>query len=263
MKNMLLFLAISSFSWLATAPAQAEDWTKRWTVDVKPELRVTAGDASISVEVGSDGEISALVRTRGVGIGGSGVRITEHQDANRVELEIREPSSHFSFGMRSIEVHLRVPRQLSADIHTGDGSIKLTGLHGALRVNTGDGSINGEDLDGSLDAHSGDGSLHVSGRFDELKVRTSDGSVDVEARAGSRMATDWRVETGDGSVHLGVPRDLAADISLRTGDGSIHFDLPLTVQSNHREHEVEGKLNGGGPQLNVRTGDGSIRLGAL
>lgn len=248
---------------LASTTVQAAEWTKRWAVSANPELRLTAGDASIALEVGNDREITAVVRTRNVEIGGGGLRITDQQDGNRVELELREPTTHFSFGFRSIEVRLRVPRELITDVRTGDGSIRLTGLHGSLRVNTGDGSIQGDDLDGALDARTGDGSLRVSGRFDDLKVRTSDGSVDVQANRGSRMRTDWRVETGDGSVRLTVPRDLAANVHLQTGDGSIHFDLPLLVKGMRNEHQVEGKLNGGGPTLEVHTGDGSIHLGAL
>lgn len=246
-----------------SSAARADEWTKRWPVNGKPELRVTAGDASIAVEVGATDEITALVRTRGISIGNSDLRITEHQDGNRVELELREPSTHFNFASRSIEVRLRVPRELLADLHTGDGSIKLKGLHGVIRVHTGDGSIQGDDLDGGFDARTGDGSMHINGRFDDLKLRTSDGSVDIQASHGSRMATEWRVETGDGSVHMGVPRDLAANIELRTGDGSIHSDLPLTVEGTKKEHELEGKLNGGGPSLSVRTGDGSISLGEI
>ena len=256
-----IYSAVLGF--MSLTGAYGEEWTKSWRVQTHPELRVTAGDASVSIEVGSGSEISALVRTRGIDIGSSGVRITDHQDGNRVELEVREPSMRWGWGMRSIEVHLKVPRELRADVHTGDGSIHLNGLHGAIRVNTGDGSIQGDDLDGALDARSGDGSLHVRGRFDDLNVRTSDGSVEVHAMRGSKLNSGWHVETGDGSVHLSIPRDLAADVQLRTGDGSIHSDLPLTVQGVRREHELQGKLNGGGPFLEVRTGDGSITLSAL
>jgi hypothetical protein len=257
-----LFVAVIGFSLAACPEVRAGEWTKHWTIQPKPELRVTTGDASVSLEVGGDSEISAVVRTKGIEIGGSGLRITDHQDGNRVELEIREPSNHFSWGMRSVEVHLRVPRELTADVHTGDGSIHLAGVRGILRVNTGDGSIQGDDLDGSLDARSGDGSVHIRGRFDDLKVRTIDGSVDVRALEGSRLNSGWRVETGDGSVHLTIPRNLSADVELHTGDGSIHSDLPLVVQGTRREHEVAGKLNGGGPFLEVRTGDGSITISA-
>jgi hypothetical protein len=240
----------------------AEEWTKRWQVSGKPELSISTQDASIDLEVGSSNEIEAIVRTRGYSIGEGGIKIHERQDGNRVELEIREPTMHLSLGNHSINVHVRVPRELVADAHSGDGSIKLDGLHGSLRMDTGDGSIQGENLDGDLEARSGDGSLHLDGRFDKLQVRTSDGSVTVRARSGSRMSSNWRIETGDGSVRLDVPHELAADVQLRTGDGRIHLKLPLTVRGTQSEHEIEGKLNGGGPSLEVRTGDGSISVGA-
>jgi hypothetical protein len=261
--HFALALASGTFFLSAAAPqARADEWNKRWSVGAKPELRVSSGDASITVEVGSSNEIEAVVRTHGLSIGSAGVKITEHQTGDRVELEVREPHNHWSFGMRSIEVSVRVPRDLMADLHTGDGSIKLRGLHGTVHADTGDGSVEGEDLDGALDVRTGDGSLHIRGRFDRLQLRTSDGSVDVHAAEGSKMSSGWRIETGDGSVRLAVPRNLAADVELRTGDGSIHMDMPLTVEGIKNEHDVHGKLNGGGPVLEVRTGDGSISVNA-
>jgi hypothetical protein len=103
----------------------------------------------------------------------------------------------------------------------------------------------------------------VAGRFDNVQLRTQDGSVEFAAARGSRMQSDWRVQTGDGSVHANLPPDLAADLELRTGDGHIRLDLPLTVSGVESEHEVRGKLNGGGPLLTVRTGDGSITVGSI
>ncbi len=248
---------------LFQAKAGAAEWNKSWSVGPKPELHVVAGDASVQMVAGQDGAIEATVKTRGWSIGDSGIRIIEHQSGNRVDLEVREPSTHFDFGMHSVGIELRVPHELMAEIHTGDGSITMRGVRGALRLDTGDGTIQGEDLDGSLTAHSGDGSVRLGGRFDTLEVHTQDGSVDIQAFHGSRMASDWKVETGDGSVHLGVPRDLPADVEMQTGDGSIHLDLPVTVNGMRNEHEIRGKLNGGGPVLRVRTGDGSIALNAL
>lgn len=240
--------------------AAAEEWNKRWTVGPKPELHVAAGDASIRIEAGDSGAIDATVKTRGWSIGDNGVKILEHQSGNRVDLEVREPSSHFSFGARSVSIEVRVPRELMAEVHTGDGSITLRGLHGSVRMDTGDGNIQGDDLDGALTAHTGDGSVHMNGRFDVLELHTSDGSVDVSVLQGSRVSSDWKVETGDGSVRLELPHDLAADIELETGDGSIHLDMPVTVNGMRSEHEIRGKINGGGPLLRVRTGDGSISV---
>jgi DUF4097 and DUF4098 domain-containing protein YvlB len=247
----------------AASPLRADEWTKQWQVTAKPELHVEADDASVSIEAGAGGEITAWVKTKGVSIGDSGIRVIEHQSGNRVDLEVREPHQHSSWGMRSVEVRVRVPEQLAAEVRTGDGSVHLDGLHGAIRVSTGDGSIRAEGLDGNFEAHSGDGSMHVRGRFDVLRVHTQDGSVEVQAAEGSQLRSDWQVETGDGSVRIGLPRSLAADVQLRTGDGSIHTDIPLNGKTTESEHDVRGKLNGGGSLLNVRTGDGSISLNAL
>ena len=70
----------------------------------------------------------------------------------------------------------------------------------------------------------------------------------------------WRLETGDGSVSLTVPGELAADVDLHTSDGHIDLDMPITTEGQIRQNEVRGKLNGGGSSLTIRTGDGSIHL---
>jgi hypothetical protein len=57
-----------------------------------------------------------------------------------------------------------------------------------------------------------------------------------------------------------VPPGLAADLDAHTGDGSIHVDLPGASGSQKSEHMVLAKLNGGGPALVLRTGDGSITV---
>lgn len=252
---LLLLLGIA-----IVGDARSEEWRKRWNVGEKPELHVSAGDASVSVEPGSNDSIEASVTTRGWSIGDGGVRITEHQNGSRVELDIRLPQSHFSWGNRSVQVSVRAPRQILADIHTGDGSITLRDLAGSIRADTGDGSIEASHVDGALDAHTGDGSVHVSGRFDNLRLHTQDGSVTLDVLHGSRVSSDWRVQTGDGSVQLRLPKDLNANLELHTGDGRIQFDLPLTVTGTQSEHAVQGKLNGGGPVVLVRTGDGSISV---
>jgi hypothetical protein len=250
-----LFLAVSICS--------ADQWNKSWPVGPKPELHVMAGDAAIVVEAVGGNSIEATLRTRGYSIGGSGVKIAEHQTGDRVDLEIRNPPMHFNFGDHSIRLELRVPKELTGYLRTGDGSITLRGVHGPMQVDTGDGSIHGEGLDGMLDAHSGDGSVHLSGRFDNLQVRTQDGSVDVDVLRGSRMQSDWRIHTGDGSVRLNLPRDFAADLDLHTGDGHIRMNLPASLSGTKKENEIRGKLNGGGALFTVRTGDGSVSLNPL
>ena len=91
-------------------------------------------------------------------------------------------------------------------------------------------------------------------------MRTNDGRVDVEAQKGSKLAPDWSLASGDGPISLRVPSDLAATLDLRTGDGRVDVRLPVTITGRVREREMQGTINGGGPLLRIRTGDGSVTL---
>lgn len=248
---------------LAAMAARADEWNKQYQVSGTPEVHISAGDAAIVVEAGSGHEVQANLTTRNWKIGDTGIHVIEHQAGDRIDIEIKEPHEHFSFGNRSVRLVVRVPREMTGYVHTGDGSVTLTGLHGSVQADTGDGSIRADDLDGMLQAHTGDGSVHVQGRFDGLQIHTSDGSVELRALQGSKMKEDWKLETGDGSVRLGLPRDLAANLDLHTGDGSIQMNMDVTVSGKLGGHELRGKMNGGGPQLAVRTGDGSIQIDSI
>ena len=238
-----------------------DDWSKRFTVSGRPELRVNINDGSVTVRSWDRKEIEARVTTVHWRIP-SDVQIIDRQSGDRVELEVRMPHRGFAFnfGPRSVEVELNVPRELRSDIRTGDGSITVDNLHGETHLSTGDGRIEANSLDGTLDAQTGDGRIHARGRFDLLNLHTGDGSIEAEIDNGSRMTSEWTVRTGDGHVTLRLPANFSADLEVHTGDGRIQSDLPVTVSGFRNEHELRGKLNAGGPPFIVRTNDGSIRL---
>jgi hypothetical protein len=78
------------------------------------------------------------------------------------------------------------------------------------------------------------------------------------------MSEDWDITTGDGGVSLYLPADFAAELDAHTGDGSIRNDLDISRDGSEvSRRTVRGRLGGGGRQLRIRTGDGSIRLRTL
>jgi len=263
MSRTLLQLVVAA-ACVSTA-ALADDWSKRFTVSGKPELRVDANDGSVRVRTWDRNEIDAKVTTVGWRIASSEVQIIDRQVGNRVELEVRIPHRPFSamFGHRSIRVEIQVPRELRSDIRTGDGSITVESLRGETRLNTGDGRIDADSVDGKLEASTGDGKIRVRGRFDQLSLHTGDGSIEAEIASGSKMTSEWTVRTGDGHVTLRLPPNFSAELDVHTGDGHIDSDLPVTVSGARRDHELRGRLNAGGPLFTVRTNDGSIRLERL
>ena len=265
------------------SPASAvttDRWERSYAIADRAALHVLTDDGDVRVRSWDRRAIAVRVTTTGWRIGERGVRIEQRQDGDRVELEVRTPHWEFHFGIvvRALRIEVWVPEESDLTletgdgdvavpavrgrlvVRTGDGAISVDGARGDLRLRSGDGRIVGTRLDGALDAHTSDGGLRIDGRFDALALSSGDGSITAEASPGSRMGAPWTVSTGDGRVTLRVPADLRADIDAHTGDGAIDIDLPLTISGRVSRRDVRGTLNGGGPPLRLRSGDGSIRV---
>jgi DUF4097 and DUF4098 domain-containing protein YvlB len=245
--------------------ARAEEWSKNFTIQGKPDLRVATSDANIRVDTWDQNIVGARVLTDRIKIGEDGVRITDHQTGDSVEMEVRLPHR---MGVcmvcihrgRRVEIIIQMPREGRVNLRTGDGSIRLNGLKGGMELESSDGSQEIEGVDGNLRAHAGDGHIRAAGRFDLLDLSTGDGHIEAKVWPGSAVVSGWNLRAGDGSVELNLPENFAADVDLHTGDGHISLDLPLTVEGRLGRSNIHGKLNGGGNLLTVHTGDGSIRL---
>jgi DUF4097 and DUF4098 domain-containing protein YvlB len=256
------WLAVLLLAVAAALPAMADEWSKTYNLTGKPDLRIETSDANIRVTTWDQNTIEAKVITTRYKIGEGGIKVEEHQSGNSVEIDVRFPHRNFTidFGNHHVDVIVQMPREGKVNLHTGDGKIEVAGLKGEMDLRSGDGSENLDSIDGKLRATTGDGHIRANGRFDELDLKTGDGSVEVQAQGGSSLRAGWSLETGDGSVTLGVPGDLAANVDLHTGDGHIDLGMPVTTEGTLRGNDVHGKLNGGGNSLVIHTGDGSIRL---
>ena len=248
---------------VASTGAFADEWNKSFTVSGKADVRVDVTDGEVSVRAWDRNQINARVSTVGWTIGSSEVRVTEHQVGDRVEIEVRTPRMNIAFGTHSVRVEVEVPRELRAEIHTGDGKISGHGLKGEIHLSTGDGAIEADSMDGIFEAKTGDGHIRAAGRWDRLDLETHDGGVEVDVQSGSRMAGGWRVRSGDGRITLRIPQNFAADLDAHTGDGKITVDFPVMTPGTAGTSEFRGKLNGGGEKLILRTGDGAIRVARL
>jgi DUF4097 and DUF4098 domain-containing protein YvlB len=257
-----LLLVTMMLGLIAAVPARADEWSKTFNLTGKPDLRVETSDANIRVDTWDQNTIEAKVTTVRYKIGENGIRIQDHQNGDVVEIDVRYPHHNFNFeyGQHRVDISIHIPREGKVNLRTGDGKIEIAGFKGEMDLYSGDGSETLDAVDGKLRASTSDGHIRANGRFDEMELKTGDGHVEVRATAGSSLASGWRLETGDGNVTLEIPDNLAADVDLHTGDGHIDLDMPVATEGKIRENEVRGKLNGGGPLMTIRTGDGSIHL---
>ena len=259
---------------------------KHFSVSGKPDLAFTTFDGSIEIRPWDKPEVQVVVEKRGrdkhdVDL----IEVKATQDGNRVEITVTEPKNRGGFNLefnnhRSAKLFVSVPASADISARSGDGSIDIENVNGKVQLSSGDGSINGRLLTGAVDAHTGDGaikladvrgdlrvdtgdgSITLGGQLTSVHARSGDGSVIIEAEQGSAAEGDWDIVTGDGSVTLAVPDGFGAELDAHTGDGRIRMeDITLSnVSGALGRNTVKGRLGGGGHNLRVRTGDGSITL---
>lgn len=265
---------------MAASVSQAEEINKTFTVNGHAKVRVQTDDAAVRVSTGDIKQVEVRVVYSGYKLD-KDLHVTTSQNGDSVEV-LAKTGSGFSWnwGVRHsqlrVEVHMPKDADLditsgdgsvevaaisgTVEIRTGDGSISLQDARGDIRLKAGDGSIEGRGLDGKVDAMTGDGHINLEGRFDSLNLKSGDGSVTARANNGSKVLGTWNIHTGDGSVDLELPGQIQANIDASTHDGHISLDIPVTVEGTFSSSRINGKMNGGGSPIVVRTGDGSIHL---
>jgi hypothetical protein len=147
-------------------------------------------------------------------------------------------------GDGQVEYRITLPRRADLDVTTVNGGVEIVGVSGRLRLRSTNGRIDVEDGGGSVDAATTNGGIvaelwELSG-VDDLSLRTT-----------------------NGGIRLSLPADAGAELSAHTTNGSIETDLPLRIHGRLHRTRIEGTLNSGGPQLDLSTTNGSIRIASL
>jgi len=264
----------------AATGVRADEVDKTFPVTGRARVSVQTDDGGVRVTTGDIKQVEVRVVFTGYKLDRD-LRVITEQNGDAVNIVAKSISGGFwNWGARHtslrVEVHMPKDADLTVrsgdgsveadsinggiDITTGDGSITVQGAKGNIHFHSGDGHIEARGLDGSVDASSGDGHINLEGRFDALSIKTGDGSVTARAMAGSKVASNWNIRTGDGSVDLEVPGDLQANVDASTHDGHISMGLPVMVEGTFSSSSIRGKMNGGGQTLSIHTGDGSIHL---
>lgn len=121
-------------------------------------------------------------------------------------------------------------------------------------------TVNGEidaiDLRGDAMAYTvnGDISLSTSGYGE---ANTVNGSISATI---GRVVDGLNFETVNGTITLNLPDDASADLQGSTVSGSITSDFPVSIMGRFGPKHMSGTIGDGGPDINLKTVNGSIRL---
>jgi hypothetical protein len=151
---------------------------------------------------------------------------------------------------------------------TGGGNIDLGDIGGAVEMDTGGGSIRLNSAKGLVRAQTGGGSIELYG-VPSARVETGAGGITVKIINTGAERSDSVLETSAGDVTVYIASDVAISVRASVDLGNGHHitsdfpDIHIAGEGDQwgpRTLNAEGKLNGGGPVLKVRTTTGDIRF---
>lgn len=162
-------------------------------------------------------------------------------------------------------------------INAGAGKVDLSEFSGEGTINSGVGHITADHFSGKLKIHTGTGGLHV--RANQMKegvidLETGAGNVEIsDLRGGLKLhtgtgsvkvsgspASDWSIEDGTGSIEVSMAEKAAFNLKAECGAGNVSIAHPLTTVAAQSGRHVEGKVNGGGPNVTLKVGAGNITI---
>ena len=141
---------------------------------------------------------------------------------------------------------------------TSGGSIKIGNVEGDTDIHTSGGSITIEKAAGQVDAHTSGGSITVHEVMGTIQADTSGGSI--KAHISRQPESSCRLTSSGGSVTVYMADDIRVDVNARTSGGRVNTEFPVPVQGEIKRSQLQAKINGGGPELYLRTSGGSIYL---
>ncbi len=269
----------------------ADEFRESVRVQAGGRLQVDLDAGSVEVETPDREEVSAEARASGWGSGGMEFRLEGDGTDAKFVGKARGFMGGILGGFR-VQVRLRIPERFSVEIRTGGGSIQieeiegeveartsggrieLDGAQGDVELRTSGGGIRVEEVDGNVFAQTSGGSIRISDVTGEVEARTSGGNVYVHDVGGPVIAKtsggsvsarfegppEGTLETSGGSVEVEFPDDAPVTIDASTSGGRVQIDSDLRIRGTLQSSRVVGDINGGGPELRIRTSGGNIRI---
>ena len=162
------------------------------------------------------------------------------------------------------------------DARTSGGDVNIAEAHTTVTLGTSGGDVSVGSADGDLNARTSGGDIDIKRASANLVAHTSGGSItigeargvidastsggSIQARMAQQPRGDSQLKTSGGTITLTVAANVALDLDAHTSGGDIETDVPVTLLGKQSDSTLNGKLNGGGPRVVLRSSGGDIRL---
>jgi DUF4097 and DUF4098 domain-containing protein YvlB len=230
---------------------ETAEWRKTYELKPGGRLEISNVNGKIVVEpaAGESVEVVAEKTVRAASVEAAKdalnrIEIQESVSPDSVKLETKVQRVTGSlFGGMNQEVHykVKVPPALEVRVTTVNGGIELSGLKGRVTAEATNGGVRARDVSGAIDASTTNGGVEV-----ELARVTESGA---------------KLGCTNGGIKLTLPSDAKATISARITNGGINTSgVNIETTGENSRRRLEGRMNGGGPRIDIEGTNGGIRI---
>lgn len=220
-------------------------WNRSYPIAPRGRFEMTSSNGPVEIVTGPAGRIEVAATLTATSLSDERanelLRKTEIEESvspDRVAIVAQLPRQ--AGGRVEAAFRVTVPEDAQIETSLNNGKLKVDGLSGHIKAMIVNGEMELGGLKGTVDAASVNGPIAV--RMAEITGRV-------------------RVEGTNGRIFLEVPRHARATLNARAFNGGISVTgLNTQEVSGRRIRDLESQLNGGGPEIDVRTTNGRITI---
>jgi len=259
MKQPLLknWKSIASVIMLCSAFAvNAEDFERKFDVPAGGKLDLKTDSGSVKVLTHDSDTVLVMVEVNGRDA--DDFELSTELKGKTVEVVGEMEGRRWSRNLK-VEFSVTVPEEFDVDIDTSGGSIRVSDLTGDLNARTSGGSIRVGSVKGEVELNTSGGSIQTEEIYGPLNAHTSGGSI--KATFAEQLTEDATLDTSGGSITAYLIPEVKIDLDASTSGGRVKTDF--NVDGRIKKQSIRGEINGGGPELQLRTSGGSVKVRSL
>lgn len=233
---------------------QAKTINKEFTIASGGLLNIVTDIGAIDID--THAKETVLVRVEITGKNEEDMNVSFKKSGDNVSIKGDLDRSLLGNKQLNVMYQITLPQNYNVDIDTSGGSIEIEDLKGKVDARTSGGSISLEDMQGDVDIKTSGGSLDLDNIIGRIEARTSGGSIKLKLP--KNPTKDSKVKTSGGAITAYLAKNAAVNLSAKTSGGRVSSDF--TVKGKTTKRSIEGTINGGGPELILKTSGGSVRI---
>jgi DUF4097 and DUF4098 domain-containing protein YvlB len=128
-----------------------------------------------------------------------------------------------------------------------------------LHISTVNGGLDVSGIEGRVHAEATNGGIRARDLIGPIEASTTNGGVDVSML---KLSDSIKLETVNGGIKLSLPADAKASVLAQVVNGGIDVDGVTIDAQTMSKRKLEGKMNGGGPNIDLQGVNGGIKISA-